>query len=210
MKRFLSVLLGLIMVLGFAVTSNAAVVYDNTKEPDKTKVIYKDKYGSTQVIETPTIATVPILTDMQVLPEGVYKKLTEILDEELGFPKYMSVNQDAVLGTLDKDFEGKVTAHGLQPEYLQPLLKKNKADVVVALYIKNIEQSYEPTNDMASIKVNMEMMAVYSWGKKPVQQKYIRNLSVDYGSIATTNWPEQVVADMLREFLAKATNFNKK
>ncbi len=210
MKRFLSVLLGFMLMMGIASTSSAAIVYDKTKEPDKTKVVYKDGHGMTQVIETPTIAIVPILSDMKVLPEGVYQGLTEILDEELGFPKYITVNQETVLGALPKDFEQKVTANGLQPEYLNPLLKATKADVVVAVYVKNIEESYESTFDMASIKVKMEMQAVYSWGKKPVEQKYIRNLTMDYGPLAKTNWPAQVTGDMLREFLAKATAFNKK
>lgn len=211
-KLIMSFVLCMAVVVGISSVTNAAVIYDNRKEADKSNITYTDKSGNTKVIELPTVAVLPVLSDIDPLPNGVYAGVVEILEKNISYPKFAPVPEGKVIDAVQQvNLEQEVTKNGLTPALLNKVQKLTGADIVVAVHLKKIQETFLGTQstDYANLDFKMDVVAVYSWGKKPVEMRISSRSQTEYATVSKNSYAAEEVPRELDRAMDNVLKFEK-
>lgn len=159
-------------------------------------------------VMSPKVVVLPIVSDMQEIPEGVSSQIMDRIIETFQYPKYNMIADDFVMPVLDKvDYQNVVKTQGLNEGMLKNIMLATNSDMVVAIHIKNIKSGYKTgrETDYATLAVKMDMMTVYSWQNKAFVKKVNEELETEYVTVVRTNWPAKEVSKIVSRYLAQAT-----
>lgn len=203
-------MIALVGVLGVA---NAATFYNKEVEAvkDIPNAVRIDPKTGDKIVFLPSVAVIPILTDMQQLPKGAYDDIMATIDRRLDYQVAMPFPQEKVMEAIKAtSFEADVTANGLNTELLEQIRQKLGVDVVMAVYIKDVREDFivSSISEVLVVNYEMELMAVYSW-KEPVKSKLNNKVDTEYVFVANTNWAAKQLSMAVDRFMDKVLNFKK-
>lgn len=211
MRRILVTLL--ICMLTLATTlgvASAAAIYTREKA-DTVDNVGRNKatgpkqvIGGGKVISMPAIAALPILTDLDKLPKGTYDQIMNVFDDRVNYPEFAPVDTNKVAAALKEvNFERQVNANGLTDDLLEQIRRKLGADMVISVYIKDVEEDFNPNNDIMNLRYRIRMVAVSSW-KAPVVSDFPDSVQTEYLNMTRVDWSAKQLSLAVDRFLDKA------
>lgn len=205
-KILVALLICMVALVGTLGIASAATIYnrDKAEAVDKGGKVSAPKYIGGRVVAMPTVAVLPILTDLEKLPKGTYDQITATFDERVNYPDFVPTPPDKVLAVLKEiNFEKQVTENGLTDGLLEQIRTKLGVDMVVSVYIKDVEESFNPNNDIVDLKYKLHMIAVSSW-KAPVESNFPDSVQTEYLNMTRVDWAAKQLALAVERFLDKA------
>lgn len=209
MKRILVALLICVMTLAASLgVASAAAIYtkekadavDNVKKSSGPKQVV----SGGRVISMPSVAVLPLLSDLDKLPKGTYDQINNVFDERINYPEYAPVDPSKVMDALKEvNFEKQVNANGLTDGLLEQIRRKLGVDMVVSVYIKDVEEEFNPNTDMMNLKYRIRMLAVSSW-KAPVESDFPDSVQAEYITMTRVDWSAKQLSLAVDRFLDKA------
>lgn len=210
MRRILVALLICMLTLAATIgVASAAAIYTREKadavdNPNSKSAGPKQVMGGGKVISMPSIAVLPILTDLGKLPKGTYDQINNVFDERVNYPEFAPVEQNKVMAVLKEiNFEKQVNENGLTDGLLEQIRRKLGADMVISVYIKDVEESFNPNTDLVDLKYRIRMVAVSSW-KAPVVSDFPDSVQTEYLNMTRVDWSAKQLSLAVDRFLDKA------
>lgn len=205
-KILVTLLICMVALVGTLGIANAAVIYnkDKAEAVDKGGKVSAPKYIGGKVVAMPLVAVLPILTDLEKLPKGTYDQITATFDARVNYPDFVPVPPEKTLEVLKAiNFEKQVTENGLTDGLLEQIRQKLGADMVISVYIKDVEESFNPNNDIMDLKYKLHMIAVSSW-KAPVERNSPDSVQTEYLNMTRVDWSAKQLALAVDRFLDRA------
>lgn len=207
MRRILvALLICMITLTGVVGVANAAAIYTKEKAEavdNGDKKVFVPKQVAGGMITMPSIAVLPILTDLDKLPKGTYDQINNVFDDRVNYPEFAPVATDKVMAVLKEvNFEKQVNENGLTDALLEQIRRKLGADMVISVYIKDVEEDFNPNTDIMNLDYRIRMLAVSSW-KAPVTSDFPDSVQTEYLNMTRIDWSAKQLSLAVDRFLDK-------